>query len=52
MPGKRTNWSEANIKDYNALYNLIFEKRAKSIDAHKFDYKVLQRSADQAHLNK
>ena len=39
MPGKRTNWSTANIKDYNALYNYLVKiKTFDDIDDHKFDY--------------
>ena len=39
MPGKRTNWSTANIKDYNALYNYSVKIKAfDDIDDHKFDY--------------
>ena len=32
MPGKNTAWTEANKKDYNALYNLLIEKKVKHIN--------------------
>ena len=38
MPGKNRAWTEANKKDYNALYNLPVNKKVKNIEAHKFDY--------------
>ena len=39
MPGKKTPWSTANIKDFNALYNYLVKIKAfDDIDDHKFDY--------------
>ena len=51
MPGKNTTWTEANKSDYNALYNLLVNKKVKNIEAHKFDYiKFLQQSPYQTNL--
>ena len=39
MPGKKTPWSECNIKDFNALYNYLVKIKAfDDLDDHKFDY--------------
>ena len=38
MPGKNTAWTPVNIKDYNALYNILVSNKLKHIDTHKFDY--------------
>ena len=38
MLGKHTTWTEANKKDYNALHNLLVDKKVQNIEAHKFDY--------------
>ena len=38
MPGK-TQWSETNIKDFNALYNYLVKMKAfDDLDDHKYDY--------------
>ena len=39
MPGKKTPWSDANIKDFNALYNYLIKIKAfEDLDDHKYDY--------------